>query len=187
MHTYTDGRRVLRQGDGLRRQGRHGQRAAAGHRPAASATTPSEVGVGGVVPGVLALDITGSANFGAFLPGVTRDYTASLAATATSTATAAELTVRDPSTDQHRPPGQRLVARWRSRCRSGRPTRPTRARRSRRCSETGARLRLLAFPAPVSAHAADDRLQAVDRARTSRWSPAATARPLVFTLSATTP
>ncbi len=57
-----------------------------------------EVGVGGVVPGVLSLSITGSANFGTFLPGVTRDYTTSLAATATSSATAAELTVRDPST-----------------------------------------------------------------------------------------
>ena len=34
---------------------------------------------------------------GCSCPGVTRDYTASLAATATSTATAAELTVRDPS------------------------------------------------------------------------------------------
>ena len=49
------------------------------------------------MPGVLALNITGSANFGVFVPGVTRDYTASLSATATSTATAAELTVRDPS------------------------------------------------------------------------------------------
>ena len=32
-------------------------------------TTREEVGVGGVVPGVLALNITGSANFGAFEPG----------------------------------------------------------------------------------------------------------------------
>ena len=31
------------------------------------------------------------------MPGVTRDYTASLSATVTSSATAAELTVRDPS------------------------------------------------------------------------------------------
>ena len=61
------------------------------------------------MPGVLALDITGSANFGTFMPGVTKDYTASLAATATSSATAAELTVRDPSADRHRPPGQRLA------------------------------------------------------------------------------
>src|SRR3954453_17296182 len=57
-----------------------------------------EVGVGGVVPGVLSLEIKGSANFGAFVPAVARDYTTSLAATATSSATAAELTVRDPST-----------------------------------------------------------------------------------------
>ncbi|HEY6889215.1 MAG TPA: ThuA domain-containing protein, partial [Solirubrobacter sp.] len=58
-----------------------------------------EVGVGGLVPGVLALDITGSANFGTFLPGVTKDYTTSLAATVTTSATAAELTVRDASSN----------------------------------------------------------------------------------------
>ena len=56
-----------------------------------------EVGVGGVVPGVLSLEITGSANFGAFQPAVTRDYFASVNARATSSATAAELTVRDPN------------------------------------------------------------------------------------------
>ena len=56
------------------------------------------VGVGGLVPGTMALDITGSANLGVFVPGVARDYTASLSATATSTAAAAVLTVYDKST-----------------------------------------------------------------------------------------
>jgi hypothetical protein len=32
------------------------------------------------MPGVLALEITGSANFGLFQPGFTKDYTATLAA-----------------------------------------------------------------------------------------------------------
>ena len=57
-----------------------------------------QVGVGGLVPGSMGLEITGSANLGVFQPGVTRDYTASLAAVATSTAAAAELTVHDPAT-----------------------------------------------------------------------------------------
>ena len=56
------------------------------------------VGVGGLVPGTMALNITGSANLGVFVPGVARDYTASLSATATSTAAAAVLTVHDKST-----------------------------------------------------------------------------------------
>ena len=62
-----------------------------------TADNEEEVGVGGLVPGVMALNITGSANFGLFVPGVARDYTAELAATATSSASAAELTVRDES------------------------------------------------------------------------------------------
>ena len=121
-----------------------------------------EVGVGGVVPGVLSLSITGSANFGAFMPGVTRDYTTSLAATATSSATAAELTVRDPSSQSrgHLVNGSSALAA--GRCRSGRRTRPTRTRRTRRC-----RRRRTAAPAGVPGAreraSADDRLQAVDR------------------------
>ena len=121
-----------------------------------------EVGVGGVVPGVLSLNITGSANFGAFVPGVTRDYPANLAATATSSATAAELTVRDPSSQATRPSGQRHARAGAGRCRSGRRMRPTRARRSRRCPRPRP-----AAPAGVPDAAerpsADDRLQAVDR------------------------
>ena len=38
------------------------------------------------------------ANLGTFIPGVAKDYTATLNATVTSTASAAALTVRDPST-----------------------------------------------------------------------------------------
>ena len=64
------------------------------------ATTKTEVpgSVGGTVPGVLALSLGASANLGAFMPGVDRDYTGSLTGTVTSSAGAAALTVHDPST-----------------------------------------------------------------------------------------
>ena len=54
--------------------------------------------VGGSVPATLALTVTGSAGFGAFAPGVARDYESSLAATITSTAGDAALSVADPAT-----------------------------------------------------------------------------------------
>jgi PKD repeat protein len=64
------------------------------------ATTKTEVpgSVGGTVPGVLALSLGASANLGAFMPGVDRDYTGSLSGTVTSSASTAALTVHDPST-----------------------------------------------------------------------------------------
>ena len=93
--------------------------------------------------------INGSANFGAFQPGVTRDYSASAVGHATSSATAAELTVRDPSTPR-RATWSTARTRWRSPCRSAPRTRPTRARRTRRCPRTGHALRLLSFPTPFS-------------------------------------
>ena len=127
-----------------------------------------EVGVGGVVPGVLSLEVTGSANFGAFVPGVARDYTASLAARATSSATAAELTVRDPSSQSHRPPGQRRARPGLSRSRSAAATRPTRTRRSRRCPRTARALRLLSFPAPFSAQPLTIDFKQHDRREPSR-------------------
>ena len=49
------------------------------------------------VPATLALTVTGSAGFGAFTPGVARDYEASLAANITSTAGDAALSVADPA------------------------------------------------------------------------------------------
>lgn len=60
-------------------------------------TAPS-VEVGGTVPGTLSLKVdTPSASFGAFTPGVAQDYRASAAATVTSTAGGAQLSVADPS------------------------------------------------------------------------------------------
>ena len=49
------------------------------------------------MPGVLALTLGAPASFGAFTPGVTRDYLASTTATVTSSAGNAALTVSDPS------------------------------------------------------------------------------------------
>jgi hypothetical protein len=46
---------------------------------------------------VLALTFGAAPNLGTFMPGVSKDYTASVAATVTSSATAAALSVRDPS------------------------------------------------------------------------------------------
>jgi endo-1,4-beta-xylanase len=54
--------------------------------------------VGGNVPATLALTVTGSAGFGAFTPGVARDYESSVVAAITSTARDAALSVADPAT-----------------------------------------------------------------------------------------
>jgi glucose/arabinose dehydrogenase len=63
------------------------------------ATTKTEApgSVSATVPGVLALSFGASANLGAFMPGVDRDYTASLSGTVTSSESTAALTVHDPS------------------------------------------------------------------------------------------
>ena len=55
--------------------------------------------VGGSVPATLALTMGAPAQFGAFTPGVAKDYTASTTATVISTAGDATLSVADPSTD----------------------------------------------------------------------------------------
>ena len=54
-------------------------------------------GAGGTVPATLALSLSGAASFGAFTPGVAKEYTTSVAATVISTAGEASLTVSDPS------------------------------------------------------------------------------------------
>ena len=55
-------------------------------------------GVGGTVPATLALTLGAPASFGAFTPGVAREYTASTTATVISSAGDATLSVADPST-----------------------------------------------------------------------------------------
>jgi hypothetical protein len=54
-------------------------------------------GVSGTVPSTLAVSIAGAPSFGSFVPGAAADYTATTAATITSTAGDATLTVQDPS------------------------------------------------------------------------------------------
>ena len=54
--------------------------------------------VSGTVPGTLSLTVGGPASFGAFTPGVGRDYLTTLAANVVSTGADATLAVSDPST-----------------------------------------------------------------------------------------
>ena len=77
-----------------------GLEVATGHTPDAACgvvqtETPGDLS--GDVPGTLALTIGAPARFGTFLPGVGKTYDASMTANVISTATAASLTVRDPS------------------------------------------------------------------------------------------
>jgi amidase len=64
--------------------------------PPLKVVSSTDGSVGGTVPATLALTLGGDASFGAFTPGVTKDYTASTTATVTSTAGDAALTVSDP-------------------------------------------------------------------------------------------
>ena len=66
---------------------------ALGNAPSAAEFAPGTVG--GTVPATLSLSVA-PASFGAFTPGVTRDYTANTTATVTSTAGDATLSVSDP-------------------------------------------------------------------------------------------
>jgi hypothetical protein len=54
--------------------------------------------VGGTVPPTLALSLGAPASFGAFTPGVAKDYTSSMTANVVSTAGDATLSVADPAT-----------------------------------------------------------------------------------------
>jgi alpha-glucuronidase len=65
--------------------------------PVPSAFTETGGTVGGTVPATLSLSLGPAASFGAFTPGVDRDYNASMTATVTSTAGDAALAVADPS------------------------------------------------------------------------------------------
>jgi cytochrome c len=154
-----------------------------------TSTTPPgtdvPVTVGGTVPSVLGLNIGATPDLGSFVPGVTKDYTSSVAATVTSSASAAALSVRDPSatatgklvngttalpqtlqvnaTDAEQPTGVFAPL-----------------------STTGAALPLLAFPTPVGAHPVTinfkQPIAATDSLLRGNYS-----KTLTFTLSATTP
>jgi hypothetical protein len=61
-------------------------------------STSAQSTVTGTVPATLALTLGGPVSFGAFAPGVTKDYTATTTATVLSTAGDAALSVSDPDT-----------------------------------------------------------------------------------------
>jgi hypothetical protein len=61
------------------------------------AATHADTGTGGSVPATLAITLGAPATFAPFVPGVTREYDATLSATVISTAGSATLTVADPS------------------------------------------------------------------------------------------
>ena len=69
----------------------------AAERTSVCYATSESSSVGGTVPATLSLTLGAPAAFGAFTPGVARDYMASTTATVTSTAGDATLTVADPS------------------------------------------------------------------------------------------
>jgi hypothetical protein len=60
--------------------------------------TTADGGVGGSVPATLALTLGAPASFGAFTPGIDKDYTATTTANVVSTAGDATLSVSDPGT-----------------------------------------------------------------------------------------
>ena len=145
--------------------------------PSASTT------VGGDVPATLALSLGSPASFGAFTPGVTKTYDASLAANVVSTAGDAALSVVDPATLA---PGRLL---------NGTFALPSALRaKATDAANTGTAfaglsgspLSLLTYSAPVSNDAVNVQFQqaidASDALRTGSY-----AKTLTFTLSTTTP
>ena len=86
LHDHQPGRRHLRP----RPAGRDVR-----HRAGASTSTTGDIT--GTVPATLALTLGTAAPLGPFVPGVARDYTTTMTATATSTGADAALSVIDPS------------------------------------------------------------------------------------------
>jgi aminopeptidase N len=143
----------------------------------ASTSAPGDVG--GTVPRTLALTVTPSASFGAFTPGVARDYTTSAIANVTSTAAQAALTVRDPSTSS---PGRLVNGAFAL----AQPLQLRAAPDGVLAPVSGSALTLRNYPAPVSNDATTlefkQSIGANDPLRTGSYS-----KTLTFTLSTTTP
>jgi len=83
-------------GNGLRVAAPAAKYLPAGYKLARDYATEATGGVGGTVPATLSLTLGAPASFGAFTPGVARDYTATTTATVTSSAADATLSVSDP-------------------------------------------------------------------------------------------
>ncbi|MDX6727140.1 MAG: hypothetical protein QOK49_1945, partial [Baekduia sp.] len=142
-------------------------------------------GVGGTVPATLSLTIDAPATFGAFTPGVQKDYPATTTAKVTSTAGDALLSVADPSSfaTGHLVNGafslpQPLQARARKANTQDTAYNPV--------GSSANPLNLLTWNAPVSNDAVDldflQRINANDALRTGSY-----AKTLTFTLSTTSP
>ena len=137
--------------------------------------------VGGTVPATLSLSV-GSASFGAFTPGVTRDYTASTNANVISTAGDATLTVGDPSSTAtgHLVNGSFSLPQP-LRAKAHTATNPGSA-----LVNVGSGAHLLTWAAPASNDAVTidfaQRIEAGDALRTGSY-----AKTLTFTLSTTNP
>ncbi len=79
--------------------GRNGAFVAGGETGSPGTVSPqATASAGGTVPAVLALTLGAPASFGAFIPGVAKDYAAATTATVISTAGDAALSVSDPAT-----------------------------------------------------------------------------------------
>jgi cytochrome c len=144
---------------------------------------PSDVS--GDVPATLSLAVSPAASFGAFTPGLARDYTTSLAATVTSTAGDAALMVSDPSSQAtgHLVNGAFSLPRPLEAMATNANT-PTGVFAPLR--EDASPLPLLAYPGPVSNDAVTINLRqsvgSSDPLRTGLY-----AKTLTFTLSTTSP
>ncbi|MDA0137112.1 ThuA domain-containing protein [Solirubrobacter sp. CPCC 204708] len=183
MHTYTTpgvwfAKVTVRDGKG----GKTEQLLQVNVQPAGG-ENQEQVGVGGLVPATLALDIRESGNLGVFQPGVGRDYDASVDATVTSTATAAALTVHDPSSTA---PGHLVngadALDQALQVRATDAANPT----SAFAPVSGTRRSLLAFPAPVTNHRATVEFRQTIGANETLLR-GGYGKVLTFTLSATTP
>jgi glucosylceramidase len=142
--------------------------------------------VGGTVPATLSLSLTSpSASFGTFVPGVARDYTATLAANVISTAGDATLSVADPSTTAtgHLVNGAFSLPSPLQATAAGAPS-PGGAFAP--LAADGGPLALLTYAGPVSNDAVTisfkQTIGATDALRTGNYG-----KSLVFTLSTTTP
>jgi hypothetical protein len=145
--------------------------------------TPASGDAGGAVPATLSLTLGSAAAFGAFTPGVEREYSATATANVVSTAGDALLSVTDPSTANR---GRlvngafSLADPLQARASSSAGTGPA------TYGPVGDTLSLLTYSGPVSNDAVSiafrQRIAANEALRTGSYS-----KTLTFTLSTTTP
>ena len=107
--------------------------AACGVAPPVGGRRRGRSSVGGTVPSVLALTLGDAASLGTFMPGVTRDYTASLAGDRDVERHGGRADRARPEQHRSGPAGQRHGGARPARCRSRRVTGRSRRSAARRC------------------------------------------------------